>query len=67
MLLHGRMRIFMLLVLQKQGVPAVKKFGLLYLPDATHNGGVTPDVTRRRDYFVRHPAGREPPKEFRIH
>jgi len=43
-------------------IQANKDFDLVYLPDTTHNGSLTPYATRRTwDYFVRNLANREPP------
>ena len=49
-------------------VKAGKDFDLLLFPNARHGYGADAAyMTRRRwDYFVRHLAGAEPPKEYRI-
>src|SRR5207249_766137 len=50
-------------------VKANKDFDLLMLPNERHGyGDATYYMMRRRwDYFVRHLAGAEPPKEFELH
>jgi dipeptidyl aminopeptidase/acylaminoacyl peptidase len=50
-------------------VKANKDFDLLLLPNQRHGyGDATYYMMRRRwDYFVRHLAGAEPPKEFELH
>ncbi len=49
-------------------IKANKTFDLVMFPNATHGfGAYSPYMTRRRwDYFVRHLAGAEPPKDYEM-